>query len=391
MAYLGRKGAAAALTSSDIPDNSITAAKIVEGTILAGDLAPNSVDSSELVDGSVDLSHMSANSVDSDQYLDGSIDNEHLADDAVGTDELANDVAITTSGAAAFTGGVGIGAAKDLGAGLHIKNGDSGSGVSANADELVIEGSGDDIGMSILNTTSGAARINFSDSGGNDRGQIRFSHDSDKMFFRTDSLDRMTVTAAGRVGIGSTSPGTLLHVKGNAAPVCLLENTNTSEAYTIDIYHQGVQADNQSSWFVRCRDDQNNEAFIYSDGSFVQESDKRAKENIVDVESMLDKVKAIRIVNYNRINDDGKRLHIGAIAQEVNEIFPHLITTVEEETDENGNIIPESVMMYKIGLIFPLIKSVQELSAKNDALEAENTALKTRMDALEARVTALEG
>ena len=47
MAYLGRKGASAALTSADIPDNSITAAKIVDATIAAGDLAPNSVDRSE--------------------------------------------------------------------------------------------------------------------------------------------------------------------------------------------------------------------------------------------------------------------------------------------------------------------------------------------------------
>ena len=37
------------------------------------------------------------------------------------------------------------------------------------------------------------------------------------------------------------------------------------------------------------------------------------------------------------------------------------------------------------------IKAIQELSAKNDALETENTAMKTRMDALEARITALEG
>ena len=58
MAYLGRRGASAALTSADIPDNSITAAKIVDATILAGDLAPNSVDSSELVDGSIDTSHI---------------------------------------------------------------------------------------------------------------------------------------------------------------------------------------------------------------------------------------------------------------------------------------------------------------------------------------------
>ena len=40
MAYLGRKGASAALTSADIPDNSITAAKIATDTIAAGDVAP---------------------------------------------------------------------------------------------------------------------------------------------------------------------------------------------------------------------------------------------------------------------------------------------------------------------------------------------------------------
>ena len=33
MAFLGRRGGAAALTSADIPDNSITAAKIVDGAV----------------------------------------------------------------------------------------------------------------------------------------------------------------------------------------------------------------------------------------------------------------------------------------------------------------------------------------------------------------------
>jgi len=99
MATLGRSGSLAPLTSADIPDNSITAAKIVDSTILAGDLAPNSVDSSELVDGSVDLSHMSVNSVDSDQYVDGSIDNAHIADDAIDSEHYAdgsNDINIAS-------------------------------------------------------------------------------------------------------------------------------------------------------------------------------------------------------------------------------------------------------------------------------------------------------
>ena len=53
MATLGRSPGAAPLTSADIPDGSISAAKI----------APDSVDSSELVDGSIDTSHIGANQV----------------------------------------------------------------------------------------------------------------------------------------------------------------------------------------------------------------------------------------------------------------------------------------------------------------------------------------
>ena len=63
MAYLGREAAKAPLVTADIPDDSITAAKIVDATIAAGDLAANSVDSSELVDGSIDTSHIADNQV----------------------------------------------------------------------------------------------------------------------------------------------------------------------------------------------------------------------------------------------------------------------------------------------------------------------------------------
>jgi hypothetical protein len=53
MAYLGRKGASAALTSADIPDNSITAAKIVEGTITVGDIGTDAVGTDEIADDAV--------------------------------------------------------------------------------------------------------------------------------------------------------------------------------------------------------------------------------------------------------------------------------------------------------------------------------------------------
>ena len=53
MASLGRRPGAAPLTTSDIPDNSITAAKIVADTIAAGDIATGAVDTAELADDAV--------------------------------------------------------------------------------------------------------------------------------------------------------------------------------------------------------------------------------------------------------------------------------------------------------------------------------------------------
>ena len=48
MPYLGRPGATAPLTSADIPDNSITGAKIVAGTIEASDVAADMATQAEL-------------------------------------------------------------------------------------------------------------------------------------------------------------------------------------------------------------------------------------------------------------------------------------------------------------------------------------------------------
>ena len=97
MSYLGRKSGRAALISDDIPDNSITAAKIVADTIAAGDLAPNSVDSSELVDGSVDNSHLADNAVDTAEIADNAVT---LAKMAGGTD--GNLITYDTSGDPAY-------------------------------------------------------------------------------------------------------------------------------------------------------------------------------------------------------------------------------------------------------------------------------------------------
>jgi hypothetical protein len=76
------------------------------------------------------------------------------------------------------------------------------------------------------------------------------------------------------------------------------------------------------SWVTVFRVDANGNATFR--GSVTPNSDIRLKENIVTIDSALDKVKALRGVYYNRIDVPEKRL-IGLIAQEVEPILPEVV------------------------------------------------------------------
>ncbi len=65
MAYLGRVPSAVPVTADDIPDNSITAAKILDGVITAADIGANAVNTSELVDDAVTADKL-ANSINTE-------------------------------------------------------------------------------------------------------------------------------------------------------------------------------------------------------------------------------------------------------------------------------------------------------------------------------------
>jgi hypothetical protein len=108
-------------------------------------------------------------------------------------------------------------------------------------------------------------------------------------------------------------------------------------------------------------------------------SDRRLKEDIVPVESALDKLLQINGVYYkwkNGAKVDGKdtqKQHLGVIAQEVQSVFPEIV-----DESENGYL---TVSMS--GLISPIIESIRELKNRNDALQAKVDNLETRLAALE--------
>jgi len=111
---------------------------------------------------------------------------------------------------------VGIGSNPDLGVGLHIKSADSGASANADADELVVEGSGHS-GLSILSATGDSGRICFGDSGDDNIGQIIYQHGSNSLHFNTNGTEACTIdtngnftrhqTGAVSIRIGSTNAG----------------------------------------------------------------------------------------------------------------------------------------------------------------------------------------
>lgn len=123
-------------------------------------------------------------------YAFGDPDNNFMA--YINYDHNTDVMGFYTSGSTVMSinaGRVGISAAADLGDGLHIKTADSGASVSADADELVIENSGNS-GLAILSGASSSGHIDFGDSGNSSAGRIQYNHSTGAILLYTEGANR---------------------------------------------------------------------------------------------------------------------------------------------------------------------------------------------------------
>lgn len=96
-------------------------------------------------------------------------------------------------------------------------------------------------------------------------------------------------------------------------------------------------------------------------------SDQRVKENIVDANPQLNKLNQVQIRNFNRIGSDLKQ--IGVIAQELESVFPGLVT---ERTCDDGDPLEKGEMIKKVkmSVFVPImIKAIQEIVTRLESLE----------------------
>jgi hypothetical protein len=147
--------------------------------------------------------------------------------------------------------------------------------------------------------------------------------------------ERMRITSAGNVGIGTTSPSYKLHVNGSVAGV----------------------------------------------GAYNNLSDVNYKKNINDLELGLDIVKQLRPITYNWINEEyGTRTNIGFIAQEVESVLPNIVTTADDNVKS----------MATTDLIPILTKAIQEQQTIIETQEQKIQELETLLQTLVSRIETLE-
>ena len=110
-----------------------------------------------------------------------------------------DNVSFNADGTATFAGDVVIGTSTTTPS-THYNN-------------LVIEDvAGNNVGISLISGTGNNTALYFGDSADTDVGQLKYSHATNDMSFVTNAATAITIDSSQNVGIGTTSPGSRLHV-----------------------------------------------------------------------------------------------------------------------------------------------------------------------------------
>lgn len=185
----------------------------------------------------------------------------------------------------------------------------------------------------------------------------------------------MAIDSTGSVLIRGTANSTNFTTQGTAAI-----KVSYSHSAEYGMTFRGVSGDGTPIAFAN-----SSNAWVGSIGtsatttSYYTSSDYRLKENVLPINSALNKISLLKPSVWTWKN--GQTQGQGFLAHELAEVLPDAVNGQKDAVDSEGNPVYQSVDYSKLTPL--LAAALKELSAKVDALQAEK-------DALEARIAALE-
>ena len=185
--------------------------------------------------------------------------------------------------------------------------------------------------------------------------------------FTNNGAERMRIDSSGNLLVGTTNSSVSSGSGFRVFPTGEIASTltaSTSAAVTLTAFSSGAGT-------YRFYVDMGGTVHATST-SISAISDSSLKENIKDLETGLAEVMALKPRRFDWKNGDATNV-AGFIAQEVAEILPELVEDSLYTKDKDGNDVYKKNL--KMGDILPtLVKAIQELNAKVEALEAQLAA-----------------
>jgi len=288
--------------------------------------------------------------------------------------------------------------------GLRIDkdNGNVGIGTSSPGTKLEVVGTGvNGIELGEQSDGNDSSRLFFTNNSNvcairSSGGSLKFS--TGATINSSSGDDRVTINSSGNVGIGTTSTNARLSVADTktgteASPHLLIVGNGYSGHHWLDTsaYYIG-QNSNARSLRIYSGSNEAAGAQLSAGGtSFGTYSDERLKKDITDLTNGLNKILALRPVNFKYKSDDGLnkilalrpvnfkyksdaddyRNRIGIIAQSI-------VGQVDEALDETKITADDETKYYNVryqDLIPVLVKGIQEQQTQIQELEARITTL----------------
>jgi hypothetical protein len=214
---------------------------------------------------------------------------------------------------------------------------------------------------------------------------------NNNIVMRTKGLERVRIDENGKMGVGTSSPSTKLHVQTNDQTSVYIEST-TSDNNGMFILNANTNQNWPSNWheFMYFQKQGSALGWIGSANSgtgvsYNTSSDDRLKTDLRNY-SGLELVNKIKTYDFSW-KANSSRMH-GVMAHELQEILPYAVSGSKDAVDENGKMKIQGV---DYGRITPvLIKAIQEQDETINNLKKDKERLEQMLKEIQERLLKLE-